>query len=71
VAVIEENDWTADVKEFLRVNLNDSYVSRFEDPSGIQPVTIKGLGADTQHDNEYVYMYHRITRLQEFSHELP
>ena len=67
--VIEENDWTGGVKGFLLANLKDSYVSRFEDPSGIQPLVI--TGADTQHNNEYVYMHNRITRLEEFSHELP
>jgi hypothetical protein len=68
--VVEENDWTGDVKGFLQANHLDSYVSRFEDSSGIPPVTIRP-GADTQHDNEYVYMHHRITRLEEFSQELP
>jgi menaquinone-dependent protoporphyrinogen IX oxidase len=52
--VVEENDWTGDVKAFLHTNLSDSYVSRFEDNSGIQLITIKP-GADTQRDKEYVY----------------
>jgi hypothetical protein len=53
--VVEENDWTGDVKGFLLANLKESYVSRFEDPSGLQLVTIRP-SVDEQHDNEYIYM---------------
>jgi hypothetical protein len=66
---MDEVGWVGRTEDFLRTNLCESYVSRFHDNSGLAP--IQANGADGAHNREYVIMYHEITRLEEFSHEIP
>jgi hypothetical protein len=56
-------------ENFLRTNLDESYVNRFNDVSGLGSVT--GVGTDAPHNVHYNNIYLKITRLEEFSHELP
>jgi hypothetical protein len=57
---MDEVEWTSNVDDFLRTNLNESYVARFHDNSGLAPISAN-----------HAVMFHEIARLEEFSHELP
>ena len=65
----DEIVWVGRTEDFLRTNLGDLYVSRFNDFSGLGRVT--GTGTDQPHNFYYNDINMKITRLEEFSHELP
>ena len=66
---LDEVGWIGRTEDFLRSNLGKSYVSRFNDVSGHGSVTAPGT--DGPHNAYYNSIYSKITRLEEFSHELP
>jgi hypothetical protein len=67
--IMDEVGWVSNVDDFLRTNLNNSYVNRFHDNSGLAPISANN--ADPQHNDQYAIMFHEIARLEEFSRELP
>jgi hypothetical protein len=67
--IADEVGWISITENFLRTNLDESYVNRFNDVSGLGSVT--GVGTDAPHSVHYNNIYLKITRLEEFSHELP
>lgn len=67
--ILDEVGWVKRTEDFLRMNLGESYVSRFSDVSGLGSVT--GNGTDTSHNVYFNNIYGKITRLEEFSHEVP
>jgi hypothetical protein len=67
--ILDEVGWVSTTENFLRTNLGDSYVSRFNDISAL--VRVAGTGTDAPHNVYYNDMYMKITRLEEFSRELP
>jgi hypothetical protein len=67
--ILDKVSWEGNVDDFLRTNLNDSYVIRFHDNSGLAPISANS--ADPQHNDQYAIMFHKISRLEEFNHELP
>jgi hypothetical protein len=69
IPTMDEVGWVGRTEDFLRTNLCESCVARFHDNSGLAP--IQSNDADSVHNSHYATMYHEITRLEEFSHELP
>jgi hypothetical protein len=69
IPIPEQQVWVGTVDNFLHVTLGDSYVARFNNVGGPWAFTING--SDKQHNDYYADMYLRLTRLEEFSHELP
>jgi hypothetical protein len=69
IPIQEYSQWVGNVLAFLHLTLGDSYVERFNDVGG--PWTFKANGADDQHNSYYGDAYLRLTKLEEFSHELP
>jgi hypothetical protein len=67
--IMDEVGWVGRTEDFLRTNLGESYVNRFNDVSGLGSVT--GNGTDVAHNAYFNNIYGKITRLEEFSHELP
>jgi hypothetical protein len=67
--VAEEKDWAKTVEGFIRVNLSESYVVRFNDIIGI--TFPKLADVDFKHFVDWGNVYMRVVRLQEFSRELP
>jgi hypothetical protein len=63
--ITDEAEWVGTTENFLRTNLGD----RFSDISGLGSVT--GNGTDPAHNAYFNNIYGKITRLEEFSHEIP
>jgi hypothetical protein len=66
---LDEVGWIGRTEDFLRTNLGDSYVNRFNDISGLLSVNVSGT--DAPHNTYFNDIYRKIIRLEEFSHELP
>lgn len=67
--ILDEVGWVSRIENFLRTNLGELYVNRFNDISGLG--SVRGNGTDEQHNAYFNNMNSKITRLEEFSHELP
>lgn len=69
VDVNKINQWISDTEKFLRANLDNSFVRRFNDLSDA-PMAM-GSTMDPEHFNAYEKVNLKVKRLEEFSHELP
>jgi hypothetical protein len=56
--ILDKVSWEGNVDDFLRTNLNDSYVARFHDNSGLAPISANG--ADPPHNYQYAAMFHEF-----------
>ena len=68
IPIYQTNEWAKRVEAFLSTNLDQSYVNRFRDWTGILPTSPAGLGGE--HRDWYAYIYNRISRLEQFSQQL-
>ena len=64
----ETNEWRARIINFLDARLDHSFVTRFNDPTGI-PVNVDCRNADAEHNLLYHLQYATNFRLEEFSKE--
>jgi hypothetical protein len=62
-------EWANRVEAFLSAQLDQSYVNRFRNSTGVLPVSPAGLGGE--HLNVWNYIYSRVFRLEQFSQQLP
>jgi hypothetical protein len=67
--ILDKVGWIGRVKDFLHTNFDDSYVTRFDDISGLGS-SIAPVGTDPMHRADFGDIYFKIARLEEFSHEL-
>lgn len=63
------NGWLTRVNDFLNLNLGKSYVARFHDPAGIPSLSL--IGGDAIHSAVWFNIYRRVSRLEQFSQEIP
>ncbi len=63
------NIWLSRVDEFLKSRLGKSYVARFHDPAGIPALSL--IGGDAMHSAVWFNIYRRVSRLEQFSQEIP
>ena len=68
----EANSWLGKTTEYLRANLDESYVTRLNDSSDIPYVTPSGpnVNGDVGRTNLWVGLHFRIVRLNQFITEL-
>jgi hypothetical protein len=67
VPLKETKDWITRVESFLSSQLGQSYVRRFEDPTGAPSLTLNG--ADADHQNIGNQIYYKVLRLEQFSQQ--
>ena len=60
----ETNFWAQRTEAFLRENLDESYISRYRDSSGM-PMTANSISS-VPHRNLWAQVYYRVARLHEF-----
>jgi hypothetical protein len=63
------NGWLTRANDFLSLNLAKSYVARFHDPAGIPSLSL--IGGDAIHSAVWFNIYRRVSRLEQFSQEIP
>jgi hypothetical protein len=63
------NSWDSDVVSFLQSELGPSYVTRYQDSTGINSLVLNN--SDTAHQNLWWAIYTRTLRLEQFSDQFP
>jgi len=67
--VAEANQWAERTEAFLCTNLDESYVARFRNSSGLLPLTANSISS-IPHKDLWGGLYLRLARLNEFLEEL-